>query len=467
MKKSLKNILIISYSIMALLIVLGLSLFFNIMADSLFEQYAIKQQRTQIDQMISQIDQLYDEKTGTFDQKGIEIIGYAALQNGLIIHVQAENSEMDWDMRTHRSHECDMILKHAEGKMKERYPNFNGSYTQETYTLDRGGTPFGTLKVGYYGPYSLNDQELELMGNLNHSLLVIGAIALLGVVILGTLIACAVSKPIDSVILVAQKIAGGEYGAQARTGRGMRETSHMVEAINEMSLALEKEEKQKRQITSDVAHELRTPLTNLQSHMEAMIDGIWDPTSERLKSCHAEILRLVRIVEQLQELYSLENCRQELNRTEFEFCSLCREVFHDFEIRIRAKEIVMEIDAQQGDRLYADYFRIKQCLVNLLSNALTYTPEGGTIRVTYRTQEDGKIVISVEDNGIGVPKEELPFLFDRFYRVDKSRSKKTGGMGIGLSITKAIVEQHGGRIHGENREGGGTRFFIKLPGKNK
>ena len=92
MKKSLKNILIISYSIMALLIVLGLSLFFNIMADSLFEQYAIKQQRTQIDQMISQIDQLYDEKTGTFDQKGIEIIGYAALQNGLIIHVQAENS---------------------------------------------------------------------------------------------------------------------------------------------------------------------------------------------------------------------------------------------------------------------------------------------------------------------------------------------------------------------------------------
>ena len=120
----------------------------------------------------------------------------------------------------------------------------------------------------------------------------------------------------------------------------------------------------------------------------------------------------------------------------------------------------MEIDAQQGDRLYADYFRIKQCLVNLLSNALTYTPEGGTIRVTYRTQEDGKIVISVEDNGIGVPKEELPFLFDRFYRVDKSRSKKTGGMGIGLSITKAIVEQHGGRIHGESREGGGTRFVI-------
>lgn len=138
MKKSLKNILIISYSIMALLIVLGLSLFFNIMADSLFEQYAIKQQRTQIDQMISQIDQLYDEKTGTFDQKGIEIIGYAALQNGLIIHVQAENSEMDWDMRTHRSHECDMILKHAEGKMKERYPNFNGSYTGDIYAGPRG-----------------------------------------------------------------------------------------------------------------------------------------------------------------------------------------------------------------------------------------------------------------------------------------------------------------------------------------
>lgn len=125
---------------------------------------------------------------------------------------------MDWDMRTHRSRERDMILKHAEGKMKERCPNFNGSCTQGTYTLNRGETPFGTLRVGYCGPYLLNGQEPELMGDLNHSLLVVRATTPLGVVILGTLIARTISKPIDSVILVAQRIAGGEYDVQTRTG---------------------------------------------------------------------------------------------------------------------------------------------------------------------------------------------------------------------------------------------------------
>lgn len=465
MKKSLKNILIVSYSSLALLIVLILSLFFDIRAGHLFENYAKKQKDTQIQQIVSQINQLYNEETGVLDEKGLQIVGYAALQNGYLIRVQTSDGEIDWDIRTHRSQECNLILQHAEGNMKEKYPNFNGSYTEDTYSLGSGNTFSGTLKVGYYGPYSLNDQELELMGALNKSLLLIGAIALSGIVILGILIARAVSRPINSMIQVARKIADGEYGVQAEEARGMSEMQHMIGAINEMSLKLEQEEKQKRQITADVAHELRTPLTNLQSHMEAMIDGIWEPTSLRLLSCHAEILRLVKIVEQLQELYSLENRDRELNQTNFNFQLLCDEIFHDFEIQSNNKHIRLLADIQPDETLYADYCRIKQCMVNLLSNALAYTPEGGLVTVTYKTVSGNWGVITVEDNGTGVPPEELPYLFERFYRVDKSRSKKTGGMGIGLSITRAIVEKHGGRIYAENREGGGTRFVIKLPVK--
>lgn len=465
MKKSLKNILIISYSLVALLIILSLSIFFQIRTDQLFEEYAKKQQKTQIDQIISQLNLLYDKETGTFDNRGIGTIGYAALQNGYIIQVQSMNGSIDWDVRTHRSEECLMILEHAEGNMKGRYPNFKGSYTEETYTLKQEGVVFGSLKIGYYGPYSLSDQELELMGALSRSLLLIEAFALLGVIILGIQIARAVTRPIDSVIEVAQKIAGGEYGVQVEAVRGMIETKHMVEAINEMSHALETEERQKKQITADVAHELRTPLTNLQSHMEAMIDGIWEPTTERLESCHGEILRLVRIVGQLQELYSLENQGRELNRSEFNFRTLCDNIYHDFEITIKEKQIDLITEMKTEENLYADYSRIKQCMVNLISNALTYTPAGGTIAIAYSSAGEGRKEIRVEDSGIGVPREELSNLFERFYRVDKSRSKKTGGMGIGLSITRAIVEKHGGRIYAENREGGGTRFVIVLPDK--
>lgn len=462
MKKTLKNTLITSYSAIAVLIVLCLSLFFNVMADRMFETYAKKQQKNQVDQIIFQIDQLYNPDTDLYDKSGIEIVGYAALQNGMIIHMQSANKEIDWDVRNHRAEECRMVLQHAESNMHKTYPNFKGSYTEESYQLENKGTITGTLKIGYYGPYSLSDEELELLKALNKSLLLIGGISLVAVIIFGVLIARTVSKPITGVIQVAQRIAGGEYGVQSDKKTTMVETSNLVESINKMSLALKEDEKQKRQITVDVAHELRTPLTNLQSHLEAMLDGIWPADNDHLESCHAEILRLVEIVGQLQELYSLENRKQTLNKTKFVFHDLCVTVFRDFEIKRQDKNISLRMAVPLEASMYADYYRLKQCMVNLLSNALAYTPVGGDIMVECQTLAN-KIIIKVKDSGPGIPAADLPYLFDRFYRVDKSRSKKTGGMGIGLSITKAIVEKHDGEIYAESKIGQGAVFTMVFP----
>ncbi|WP_312427365.1 sensor histidine kinase [Lacrimispora sp.] len=462
MKKTLKNTLITSYSAIAVLTVLCLSLFFNVMADRMFETYAKKQQKNQVDQIIFQINQLYNSETGLYDINGIEIIGYAALQNGIIIHMQSANRDIDWDVRSHRAEECKMVLQHAESNMHKTYPNFKGSYTEESYQLENDGKITGTLKIGYYGPYSLNDEELELLKALNKSLLLIGAISLVAVIIFGVLIARNVSKPITGVIQMAQRIAGGEYGVQSDKKIAMVETSNLVESINKMSLALKEDERQKRQITADVAHELRTPLTNLQSHLEAMLDGIWPADYEHLESCHGEILRLVEIVEQLQELYYLENRKQALNKTNFEFHDLCVTVFRDFEIKRQDKNISLRMAMPAETPVHADYYRLKQCMVNLLSNALTYTPAGGDIIVEFQTIAN-KIIIKVKDSGPGIPAADLPYLFDRFYRVDKSRSKKNGGMGIGLSVTRAIVEKHGGEIYAESDYGQGTVFTMVLP----
>ena len=464
MKRTLKNTLIISYSVIAVLIVLALSLLFNLTADKIFEQYAKKQQKNQVKQIITQIDRLYDSEKGLYDEEGLEIIGYAALQNGIFLHVQTANKEIDWDVKTHRAKECEMVLRHTESVMQKKYPKFKGKYKEETYQLEDGGTITGTLKIGYYGPYSLNDEELELLKHLNKSLLFIGIIALFAVILFGIIIARTVSEPIISVIKVAQRIASGEYGAQAEKRTQVVETSKMIESINEMSRALEKEEKQKRQITSDVAHELRTPLTNLQSHMEAMIDGVWEATTDRLEGCHSEILRLVGIVEQLQELYYLENKKQILDKTEFEFRDLCESVFHDFERKAKEKNIHFILKVPDQTPMYGDFYRLKQCMVNLISNALAYSLSGGEIQVEYEAAGE-MTAVKVIDQGMGIPADDLPYLFDRFYRVDKSRSKKTGGMGIGLSITKAIVENHGGEIIVESIEGQGTVFTLSLPTK--
>lgn len=462
MKRSLKNTLILSYSVIAVLIILTLSLFFNIRADKAFEQYARKQKKNQVAQLVDQINQLYNEETGLYILEGLESIGYAALQNGIIIHVQTTDKEIDWDMQNHRAEECKYALQHAESNMHRKYPNFKGNYMEEQYVLERDGIVTGTLTVGYYGPYSLGDAELELMGDLNRSLFFIGGIALFGVVALGYLIARTVSNPITSVINVARRIAGGEYGVQAVGQSSVVETSDLIETINEMSMELKEKEKQKQQITSDVAHELRTPLTNLQSHMEAMIDGVWETTEDHLESCHAEILRLVGIVEQLQELYSLESGKQSLDKIKFQFRNLCGEVFTDFKVKANEKNIKLIMAMPFETPVYADFYKLKQCMVNLISNGLTYTPEAGEIKVEYLVIKSG-VVIKVKDNGAGIPAEDIPHLFDRFYRVDKSRNKKTGGMGIGLSITKAIVENHGGSIQVESQAGQGSVFTIILP----
>ena len=461
-KISLKGILILSYSAIALFIVAALSLFFNLKVDRLFEQFAMDQRAEQVEQIRDQLSHLYDNETGVIDENGLETIAYAALQNGFIIHVHTGNKAIDWDANTHHSEECKAVLSHAEETMKGRYLNFQGSYAEDTYSLEYEGKVFGTLKVGYYGPYSLTEQEIRLIGSLNWSLLIIGIAALIGAAALGILIARGTVRPITGVIQAAKQIASGEYGVQAESGCWMMETERLVEAVNEMSKELERAEKQKRQLTADVAHELRTPLTNLQSHMEAMIDGIWEPNEARLTSCHSEILRLNRLVDQLRELHTLENGEWELELDTFDFHTLCMEWSHDFEAQLKKKHITLVMNVQPKETIYGDYFRLKQCMVNLISNAISYAKEGGMVEVSFEKTQSGGCVISVKDDGSGVPKEELPYLFERFYRVDKSRNKKKGGMGIGLSITRAIVERHGGRIWAENRPEGGLAVMIEL-----
>ena len=232
MKKTLKSTLIIPYSLIAVLLVLTLSVLFNVTETRTFEQYAKKQRKNQISRIVAQVGMLYDEQTGSYDQRGIEMVGYAALQNGIIMQLENEDKTLDWDIRSHRAEECSMVLQHAEENMNQKYPNFKGGYTEEQYPLIQDGKVTGTLKLGYYGPYSLSDGELELMKSLDKSLLIIGAAALCIVAVLGMLIARAVTDPVTGVIRTAQRIAGGEYGTQAEKNSSIAETALLIEAIN-------------------------------------------------------------------------------------------------------------------------------------------------------------------------------------------------------------------------------------------
>lgn len=463
--RSLRGKLIVSVSILLLFSTGALSIIFNYSIDGLFKEYAYYQQEQRVEQIIEQINAQYLPDSQSYNMDGLEVIGNAALQGGIFVHVQTINKELDWDISTHKAQECQLMLQHAEQNMHSRYPTFQGGLEQKNYDLFYQGVQVGYLTLGFYGPYSFNESELQLLNALNSLLIGLGAVFLLAAIGLGSYVAAHLTKPIRTVVKATGEIAKGGYGTQITERCNTSEVRALIESVNEMSMALQRKEQQKRRLTADVAHELRTPLSNLQSHMEAIIDEVWEPTPELFQSCHDEILRLTKIVGQLQELNQFEDGRIDLKKSEFTIGDLYESLLTDFYMAAKDKGITLSADVPNPSAsLLADMHRIKQCMLNLIANALQASSQGGVIILSHRSEALADY-LTVEDHGIGVPPEELPQIFERFYRVDQSRNQKTGGMGIGLSITKAIVEAHQGEIFAASSADAGTTFTIVLPKK--
>jgi signal transduction histidine kinase len=248
-----------------------------------------------------------------------------------------------------------------------------------------------------------------------------------------------------------------------------KELHELSWSINKLAEELEEGERRQKQLSSDVAHELRTPLTCLRGNVEAMIDGVWKPTPERLQSCHEEILRLTSLVDDLSLLTNLEWEHIVLDKTDFDLAKLLQNTTEQFLPATRSKNIEIKLNLEPSP-VHADYNRLKQVFINLLSNAIKHTDQGTITVSTMRIMEAGdgrNCKVTVADTGTGIPEEAIPHVFERFYRSDKSRNRKTGGAGIGLTIAAAIVKAHGGRISAESRTGGttagrGSIFKVEL-----
>jgi len=463
MRNTLVSKIVVSFAVLLLISIFSFIMVLNFGLDRLFENYASLQQEKKIQQIVSQVNALYLPASDNFNVEGLEVVGNAALQNGMILHVQTTNKELDWDISTHRAKECQLMLQHREKNMHSRYPNFEGSYEQIIVNLTYQGQVIGTMTLGYYGPFTFDDSELQLINSINRLVIGFGILLLAMAAILGSYLGVHLTRPIRIVVHTAQKIAHGNYGVQIQEQYKTKEISELIQTINDMSMQLKKKELQKRRLTADVAHELRTPLSNLQSHMEAVIDGIWEPTPELFQSCCDEIQRLTNIVNQLKELIEYEDNRVVLDKNIFYVNSFFDSLLSSFSFSAKNKNIHLKADCQPINAIcVADEQRIKQCMINLISNAIRYTPEGGVVTLAYYTDEYF-YRFEVSDTGAGIPKEDLPQIYERFYRVDESRNQRTGGMGIGLSITKAIIEMHGGIISTRSVPEKGTTFSFILP----
>jgi signal transduction histidine kinase len=268
--------------------------------------------------------------------------------------------------------------------------------------------------------------------------------------------------PFADIMSATDAVARGNLGVRLREdNRGP--LGDLARRFNNMVAELERAENQRRNLTADIAHELRTPLHIIQGNLEGMIDGVYEPSDENITDTLDETRLLARLVDDLQTLSLAEAGQLPLHPTRFLLADLLSDAAAGFESHAAAQNIDLRVDAPDSSpELEADYDRILQVLGNLLTNALHHTPEKGTITLHGETIEDG-VRITVSDTGAGIPADDLPYIFDRFWRGDKSRARTEGSSGLGLAITKQLVLAHGGTIGAESEPGQGTTFTIELP----
>ncbi|MFE6491776.1 sensor histidine kinase [Streptomyces sp. NPDC057748] len=295
--------------------------------------------------------------------------------------------------------------------------------------------------------------------NVAPTVAVAAAVALAA--ILGALLfSRAVLRPIRAMTSAAKSLGEGDLDQRVPVS-GRDEIAELGRAFNRMAASLQAGEERQRRLTGDIAHELRTPLANLRGYLEALRDAVVEPTPELLDSLHEEAMLQQRIVDDLQDLALAEAGALTYHRSQVELGELLEGCRAAYAAQASAEQVRLDVQAPAKARVHADPGRLRQAVGNLIGNALRHTSAGGT--VTLRLVPQGQLaVVQVQDTGSGIPAEDLPHVFDRFWRADVARGRETGGSGLGLSIARQIVADHQGTIGVESTVGEGTVFTIAL-----
>lgn len=461
MKYSLKTKLSLSIAVVVLLTVALISLMANFFIGNQFKDYITTQQEKTTRDIVNSISLQFDKEADTWDVDFIHTIGMYALYDGYIIKVYDLQDQTVWDAEACDMSLCTEVMDDITHRMMVEYPKLNGKFTSKNFPAIQNSKIVGTVNISYYGPYFLSEDDFRFLDSLNKILVGIGIFSLMFSVLAGFLLAKRLSTPIYKTVGVTKQILGGDYGVRIKEKSNTKEVDELIGSINHLAGTLEKQENLRRQLTADVAHELRTPLTTVQTHIEAIIEGVWEPTSERLQSCYDELTRISKIVVDLENLAKVESNNLKLNKTQISLLDLSSKMISNFEAELKNKNLELTVVGDCPD-IFADMDRMNQVLMNLISNAVKYTPDGGAIRIAISETEDS-VILSIEDNGAGIPEDEIPYIFERFYRADKSRNRMTGGSGIGLAIVKSIVKAHDGTVIVESRLNKGSCFMIMLP----
>jgi signal transduction histidine kinase len=305
----------------------------------------------------------------------------------------------------------------------------------------------------------------QFLASVNQALLWAGITAVIIALILGVVLAQQLTRPLRRLTAATQAVAAGDFSQQVPI-TSSDELGDLARDFNQMARALELSEMQRQQMLADTAHDLRTPISIMRSHLEAMLDGVFEPTPENLAVVHEETLQLSRLVEDVRTLSIAEAGQLPLALQPVDLAELAASAAAAFAPLAEADGITLTVATTSTPCVSGDPARLQQVLANLIANALRYAPQGGSaapaVHITV-SAAIGEAAVSITDNGPGLSSAQQAHVFDRFWRSDAARSRDQGGSGLGLAIARSIVQAHGGSIAVSGEPGVGTTFTITLP----
>ena len=327
---------------------------------------------------------------------------------------------------------------------------------------DSRGAPVATLYLAGRNPPGVANEQETFVSSINRSLVFAAVIAGVAAVLAAFLLSRRILGPVEALTEAAREMGTGDLSRRVSV-LSRDEIGELAQAFNGMADSLARVEQLRRNMIGDIAHELRSPLTNIRCQLETLQDGLAATSPEIIASIHEEAMLLNRLIEDLQDLALAEAGQLRLQSVAVGLRTVIDHAVSALRHQASIKKISLSADVT-GDLAYvtADPERLAQVLRNLLGNAIIHTPAGGLVEIrAYRAGNE--IEVTVSDTGSGIAPEHLPFVFERFYRVDDSRSRSTGGAGLGLAIAKQLVEAQGGRITVTSEAGKGSCFTIAFP----
>lgn len=458
---TLRRGIVLRFVLIVLAVISVISLASNVLITWQFEEYVTEQQSIQAEKLADNLSYQYDPESAAWNLDYVHGTGMYALEEGYILCLYDRDHHVLWDAENHDMTLCHQVMGTIAQRMEEERPDLKGEFITREFELQWEEQVIGYLDISYYSPYYLNENAFQFVDALNRILTAVCVISLIGAILMGLLLTHYITGPISHAVKTAKQISGGDYQVRFQPQSKTKELSELAQSIHQMAESLEKQNTLRKRLTSDIAHELRTPMANVSSYLEMMMMGIWEPTPERLHSCYDELQRLLELTAELERLQQAEDENLQLHRSDVNLLQLAESVRNQFQAQLSEKRQSYEIVGEEAV-VSADSGKIQQVMVNLFSNAVKYTGEGGHIRIRIEDREQAGI-IQLEDDGIGISDEDCGRIFERFYRADQSRSRKTGGAGIGLTIVKAIVQAHGGSVTVRSEIGKGSCFTVSLP----